>query len=97
MRKVRNAQSFSHGFVITIAAITFVLASSLFAGEGKVRKNPNAVRNEYIVVLNPDIPAADVRATAKAISKQHSGILCKVWTHAVKGFSIEMTAARARR
>jgi hypothetical protein len=87
-----RSHRFSH---LCAFLVTFVLASSLFAGEGTVRKHPNAVRNEYIVVLNPDFPAANVRATANAISNQHSGTLRKVWTHAVKGFFIEMTAARA--
>src|SRR5258706_6844060 len=47
---VRSGRSnrFSH---LCAFLISFILASSLFAGEGTVRKHPNAVKNEYIVVL----------------------------------------------
>jgi len=70
-------------------------ASSALAGEGYIRQNVNAVQDEYIVVLNDDFPAADVKPAAVALAHQYGGALRNVWTHAVKGFFVVMPQKRA--
>jgi hypothetical protein len=45
----------------------------MMAGEGHVRHMPFAVRDEYIVVFNDDIPIPDVVDTAKIIGRQYQG------------------------
>jgi hypothetical protein len=87
MRNVRNAQSFSHGFVITIAAILLLSASAMLGAPHPrvtVQKAAEPVRNEYLIMLN--VPANDVPKVATELTKRYGGEVLAVWQHAVKGF-----------
>lgn len=73
-----------------------LIATQLRAGEGQIRRSPNAVKDEYIVVLSDDTPRDEVPAVARRLASQHQGDLKRVWQYALKGFFIVMNEARAR-
>lgn len=58
-------------------------------------KSPYAIPNEYIVVLRTELPKARVEPLARELSTAHHGKLEKVWTAALNGFFIRMTAKDA--
>jgi len=70
-------------------------ASIANAGEGRIRQYPNAIKDEYIVVLSDDVPRDAVPATARALAAQAGGSLKRIWQDAVKGFFIKMTEGQA--
>jgi len=76
--------------------LLLLAAAQLRAGEGQVRRSPNAVKDEYIVVLNDDTPRDEVPAIARRLASQHQGDLKRVWQDALKGFFIVMNEPRAR-
>ncbi len=78
------------------------LASSKAGAQqtGKFRKSDNAVPNRYIVMLNDgDNESFDNSIEPEAVSSELSGLyggkVDKVFSHAVKGFSVEMSAKEA--
>lgn len=83
--------------VVAAAIALLFLASPQFAhaAPGKVHHSARAIPGEYIVVLNSDLPAADVPRVARELAHSSGGRLRTVWTHAIKGFYIEMTNAQA--
>lgn len=82
-------------YLTLLTLLIIASASSALGGEGYIRQNPNAVQDEYIVVLNDDFPAADVEPAAAALAHRYGGALRNVWTHAVKGFFVIMPQKRA--
>jgi len=53
------------------------------------------VRDQYIVVLKNDIRAEDVESVTNELLSRHRGTTRHVYTHAIKGFSIQMPEAAA--
>jgi subtilisin family serine protease len=64
----------------------------------KFLRAQEAVRGEYIVVLNESqgISAANVEATANEMALAHGGQRMRTFGHALRGFSVKMTEAQAR-
>ena len=53
------------------------------------------VRDQYIVVLKPDTPGEEVEAVTNDLLAKHGGTTGYIYTHAIKGFSIQMPEAAA--
>jgi hypothetical protein len=83
---------------LRIIGITLLitLAPALWAGEGKLRRSPNAIKDDYIVVLEDDTPRDRVPEIARSLAESHGGSLGRVWRDALKGFQVQMTEARAK-
>jgi len=65
-------------------------------GKGeKFRRSGKPVRDHYIVVLKPETPSEEVEAVTNELLGKHGGTTRHVYTHAIKGFSIEMPEAGA--
>jgi len=84
-----------------IRSVAFLLAITvapaiLWAGEGKIRHSPNAIKGEYIVVLNDETPRNEVPAIAHRLAAASGGSLQRVWQDALKGCFIKMTEGQAR-
>ncbi|HYH08215.1 MAG TPA: S8 family serine peptidase [Thermoanaerobaculia bacterium] len=75
--------------------LLFLPVISVMAGDGKVRKSANAIRDEYIVVLHDRTRPEEVADVAQRVAKAHGATVKKVWQHALKGFFATMPAARA--
>lgn len=73
-----------------------LIATQLRAAEGRIRRSPNAVKDEYIVILNDDTPQDEIPAVARRLASQHHGDLRRVWQYAVKGFFIIMNEPQAQ-
>lgn len=84
---------------LTSAAVCVLLAVASVAeagGSGRVvSAGPDKVPNEYIVVLEDDIPASQVAEIAETVARSQNVNLRKVWMDAIKGFYVEMTEAKA--
>jgi subtilisin family serine protease len=85
-----------------VAAVCVLLAVAAPSAAGTA----DAERSSYIVVLEPDSARSDresnasrplVRALAQQLAESHEGALAHVYQHALKGFSVELTAAQADR
>lgn len=75
-------------------ASSLLLTVALFGGT--VRAAKEKVPNEYIVVLNDDaLSRSAVVATASEMALRHGGRLLRVFANGVRGYGIEMSAARA--
>jgi hypothetical protein len=82
---------------LSAAILALLLIPKLLsAGEGQVRRSPNAVKGEYIVVLNDDTPKANVPDVANQLAKQHGGSVKRVWQDALKGYFAYMTEGQAQ-
>lgn len=53
------------------------------------------VRDQYIVVLKNDIRGEDVESVTNELLSRHRGTTRHIYTHAIKGFSIQMPEAAA--
>ena len=70
------------------------------AQNGKFRKSNNAIQNRYIVMLNDGNTelseySLEPEIVSAQLSEVYGGKIDKVFSHAVKGFSIEMSAKEA--
>ena len=83
-------------YALTIVLLLALAPQLLWAGEGKIRRSPNAVKDEYIVVLNDNTKREDVPGIANALAQQHGGKVERVWRDAIKGFFVRMPEGRAR-
>jgi len=79
----------------TLVAMTafWSFAGPVFAG-GFLRP-PDAIPDQYIVVLATDIPHDEVQQLAKSLSAQHKGHVRKLLNNAVRAFSVDMTESDA--
>ena len=80
------------GITTTILVIATMFAA---AADAAIRRNPNAIKNECIVVLEDSVSAGQVNGLATALAHQHGGIVRTRWQHAVKGFFVLMNEAQA--
>lgn len=96
----------SHGLVLVafggVAALTGVLAFSGTAGAGAVTRSepivlsPAAVPDSWLVTLRTAEPA-QVGALADDLTDRYSGVVRRLFGSAMRGFSVSMTEAAARR
>jgi len=82
--------------ILLIMLFASTLPRLLTAGEGQIRRSPNAVTGEYIVVLNDDVSRASVSATVQQLEQDHGGSAKNVWRDALKGYLAVMTEAQAQ-
>ena len=61
----------------------------------KFHRAAKPVRDRYIVVLKRETPSEEVEATTNELLAQHGGNVNHIYTHAIKGFSIQMPEAAA--
>jgi hypothetical protein len=61
----------------------------------KFRRSGKPVKDHYIVVLKSETPGEEVEAVADELRGRHGGVTKHIYSHAIKGFSIEMTEAAA--
>lgn len=81
----------------SVATLCFLFVPFLLiAGEGQIRRSPNAVKGEYIVVLNDSVAREDVPAIAHQVAAQHGGSIKRIWQDALKGYFALMTEAQAQ-
>src|SRR6185503_1946564 len=87
---------------ITLAALT---SSSLFVGgqghaqrgKNKFRRVQHAIANQYVVVLDDQIPKPNVASLASQLAQARGGVPEHIYENALKGFSVRLpeTAAQA--
>ena len=94
-------------FLLSLLAIaSTVLMLSSLPGQGHIRaqqavekfrrtQGARAVPDEYIVVLNEGVAAADVDSLATQLARKHRGRIKHTYTSAIKGFSARLTEAQA--
>ena len=61
----------------------------------RFHKSAKPVKDQYIVVLQPDTNERDVKSLAREFALGYSGITKHIYKHAIKGFSIQMTEESA--
>lgn len=83
--------------LITAAAVPFVTwnSGSARSNDEKFRKSKQPVRDQYIVVLKSETAADEVEPVANELLAAHGGTVRHVYTHALKGFSIQLPEAVA--
>lgn len=72
-----------------------LVAFNLFAGEGKIRRSPHPIKDEYIVVLQESIPEDKVPEEARRVANAHGATPTRIWHSALKGFLVTMPEGRA--
>jgi len=77
-----------------IAAL-LLIAFNLFAGEGKIRRSPQPIKDEYLVVLQDSIPEDKVPEVARRVANAHGATPTRIWHSALKGFLVTMPEGRA--
>ena len=61
----------------------------------RFHKTAKPVKDQYIVVLQNDTSEQDVKSLAREFAHRYSGTTQHIYTHAIKGFSIQMPEAAA--
>ena len=80
------------------AGLTVAGAPSPAAGqeaEGEIRQAADPVPGQYLVKLT-GVRAADVPAVADDLADENNGEVIEVYQHALRGFAVEMSEAKAR-
>src|SRR5688572_12926367 len=78
-----------------ILVVTVLVATSAFAGEFK--KADKHIPNQYIVVFDDAVSEDEVVALSTELTLKHGGLKDKVYTKALKGFSVNMSEGQARK
>ncbi len=79
---------------LSLAVLCVFIASSAIAGNGDIHRAAHPVPGQYLVVLTDD--QADVHGVAAALAAKYAGTIDREWTHAIKGFSVQITEGMAR-
>src|SRR5688572_30698284 len=61
----------------------------------KFRRASKHVHDRYVVVLKRETPGEEVEAIANELIAKHGGNADHIYTHAIKGFSMQMSEAAA--
>lgn len=86
---------------LPLVCLLFLCTTIAFAGDGKyIPAKKDQVKDQYIVVLDDQFISGpgkkNVRAAAKDLTFRYGGKLKNVYEHALYGFAVQMTEARAR-
>ncbi|MEO7674181.1 MAG: S8 family serine peptidase [Pyrinomonadaceae bacterium] len=92
-------------WILLIVAAVYVSAISIMpsAAEGrrsKLKNAENPIPNRYVVVLDPEMMRAESESsdmTANHLSESYGGTVDRVYSHAVQGFSAEMSPRQAEK
>ncbi|MHB0971706.1 MAG: S8 family peptidase [Thermoanaerobaculia bacterium] len=79
----------------SLVLVVSLIATTLFASNGEIRRNSRAIQDQYIVVFKPDA-VRDVPAAASEMARMHGGRLGHVYERALQGFSVQLSEGRAR-
>jgi len=82
------------------AAVLFSSPAHSQGKKEKLRRNPNKIENNYIVVLDDSVIGERGRFSiapyvASEMAATHQGKLTRVYQHAINGFAVEMTEQEA--
>ncbi|HEV2801535.1 MAG TPA: protease inhibitor I9 family protein, partial [Pyrinomonadaceae bacterium] len=66
-----------------------------YTSRGLIRQGDNAIPNSYIVVFKDSVPEGRIEAFAAQLAREHGGKVGFVYQHALRGFSVELSEARA--
>ena len=72
--------------------LALLLLPSSVARAAEIRRVAEPIGDRYIVTV---APRADVDAVARKLSTKYGGTVLAVWKHAIRGFWIELPAAKA--
>jgi subtilisin family serine protease len=81
--------------ILVTLVVLAVATSAMAGGMGDLRKNPRALKDQYIVVFE-DNAVKDIPAVAAEMARMNGGRLGHVYTTAIQGFSVELSEGRAR-
>ena len=87
-------------FIVATSLSNLFIFSQITQGQvsseaGTIRRNPRAIPNNYLVRLNNDVDSEQVASMASHLSRLHGGAVKHIYQYAIKGFSVELTPARA--
>lgn len=99
----RTAIRFLITLLLAVATVPFIAIGGRTApavnqqtnNESKFHKTAKPVKDQYIVVLRDDTSERDVKSLARNFALSYSGKPQHIYTHAIKGFSMQMTEAAA--
>lgn len=110
MRSLRNAkESRNEGAAVRCAVVVFLIGTLLMISgisttkvraqtqqaTGKFRRVENPIPNQYIVVLDDDVPGSVVASRAGEMTRNIGGRVGHIYRYALKGFSARMSEAAA--
>src|SRR6185436_4831168 len=81
--------------LLCFSAFLVFLPAIVSAGEGKIRRSPNAVKDEYIVILQDSIAEDKVPDVARRVANAYGATPTRIWHSALKGFLVTMPEGRA--
>ncbi|HEV2801924.1 MAG TPA: protease inhibitor I9 family protein, partial [Pyrinomonadaceae bacterium] len=81
--------------MVCLLALCPQLALAQESTEARIRRSDAAVPGKYIVVFKDSVPAGRVNAFAAQLAREHGGKVGFVYQHALRGFSVELSEARA--
>ncbi|MEK6371816.1 MAG: S8 family peptidase [Acidobacteriota bacterium] len=79
---------------LVILVLVVLVATTAFAGDFK--KNDKKVPDQYIVVFDDAVADDEILALADELSLKYGGLKDKVYTKALKGFSVKMSEGQAK-
>lgn len=82
--------------LLLVTCGVMLLTATASASPGAIKHATEPVAGEYIVVLNPDIPAASVASMATDLALQHRGRVLGVFKNGIKGFGLEVNSTAAQ-
>jgi aqualysin 1 len=74
--------------LVLIALIALTAVTAFAGGNGDIRRNERAIRDQWIVVFDDSVE--DVRGTAYALTRVHGGDPTYIYESAIKGFSVNL-------
>jgi Subtilase family/FG-GAP-like repeat/Peptidase inhibitor I9 len=95
MRDNEMKKASAIGIAIVLSVFTFAGATAQGRISGEIRRNAAAIPNYYIVTLKDSIAREDVATLASEIAERYDGNVSHIFTHAIKGFSVQMSEASA--
>jgi subtilisin family serine protease len=85
--------------IVGACAIAFIPsrahAERPVAPPGKLRRNPAAIKNHYIVVFNESVKREQIGEEVEKLARVHGGTVGFTYENALRGFSVEMNEAAA--
>ncbi|HEX8181009.1 MAG TPA: S8 family serine peptidase, partial [Pyrinomonadaceae bacterium] len=78
-----------------LALAAQIAPAQSLSSQGRIHKQAGALANQYIVVFKESMPQGRVAAFAAQLARTHGGTLGFTYEHALRGFSVELSAAQA--
>ncbi|HYI07777.1 MAG TPA: hypothetical protein VEK57_01795 [Thermoanaerobaculia bacterium] len=81
--------------ILAFCAVVLCSFSGFAEGKGRIVRSEGAIRNQYIVVLQPHVAKKDVRGIAEMMINAHGGKIRLVLDNAAQIFTVEMNEHQA--